>query len=815
MTGLLRDLRLSARSLARHPKFALTAILTLGLGIGATVSVFSVVRAVLLQPLPFEDPGTLVNVWTHTTGVEKGPPLVKDLNDFREQGTLFEGFGGRFSAWVGTLTDRDEPETIRMAPVTVDFFSLLGVKPHLGRLFEDADGSPFPEAAEDSVPPTDVLILSHRYWQSHFGGDPSVIGRVIEINNRPAEVVGVMPRDFTLLPPADVLRAPPQDGWQPVRADLTGRIGPNLRLVGRIRAGVTVEQAQAQIDAIAARQRAEVEVFERNQRRPVLYPLHEDGVRHVQAGLWFLSGAVGLLLLLTCANVANLLVVRSRGMRRDFAIRGALGSDRWTLTRGLLVESSLLAVLAAGLGIALTYAATRAIAATSPEQIPLLDRLVVDAATLGVAVLSACLVTLLFGLLPSVRAARVQVTESLKDHVGATGGSRRWGPLSVLVVTEVALSMVLLTGAGLLVRTMVSLQRVDPGFDADPVLTVRVHVWGERYGSPEARVAFRDQLETRLAGLPGVEAVSHVWPIPMEGSFQTVSYEIHVDGGDRTADARWTRPGYFRAMGTPLLAGRDFVPEESRGEPEVVIVDENLAEARWPGTPPAEVVNQLLTLRFGDNRPQFRVVGVVANSRSVDLGRESRETVYRPEGLRPGGVWQTVIRASSDPANLIAAVRRELRDIDPTLPIYQVATMRERVDRSLAPMRFVLALVSSFAVMALFLAALGLYGVISFAISQRTAEIGIRMTLGAGKRDILGMILREGGRLTLLGLGLGGVGILFVRGGIESMLYGVAPLDPGQLLITAVVLGLVSLAACLVPARKASRTDPLQAIRTG
>jgi putative ABC transport system permease protein len=815
MTGWLRDFRHSARSLARHPKFALTAILTLGLGIGATVSVFSVVRAVLLRPLPFEDADRLVNVWVRSSSHDKGPALVKDLNDFNEQATQFEGFAARMSAWVGALTGRDEPETIRVAMVTVDLFDLLGVTPLLGRGFRISDGIPLPAVGPDSIPPTNTIILSHRYWQSHFGGDPSLVGRTIEINNWPAEVVGIMPADFTLLAPADVLRAPPQDAWLPVRWDISGRMQPNVRLIGRLRPGVTLAQAQAEIDAIASRQRAEVEVFERNQRSPVLYPFREDGVRHVQAGLWFLSGAVGLLLLLTCANVANLLVVRSRGLRRDFAIRVALGSDRWSLTRRLLAESSLLATLACGVGLALTWVAVRALTALSPDRIPMVEHVAIDPPTLGFALLSAVVVTLLFGLLPSVQGARVQVTESLKDHVGLSGGLRRFGPLSALVVVEVALSVVLLTGAGLLVRSMASLQRVDPGFDPDPVLVVRPHVWGERYWEPEPRVAFRDALETRVAGLPGVEAVSHAWPVPMWGAYWTAHYLLEDGVNEGTADARWVRPGYFRVMGTSLLAGRDFTVDESRGEPDAVIVDEHMARVRWPGLSFADVVGQPLTLRSGEEQLEHRVVGVVADSRNVDLNQESRETVYRPEGVRPWGAYMTVVRSSVDPTTLVAAIRREMRDIDPTLPIYEVRTMRELVDRSLAPTRFVLVLISVFAAMALFLAAVGLYGVISYAISQRTAEIGIRMTMGAGRRDILTMILYEGARLTVLGLVLGGVGILFLRRGIEGVLYGVAPLDPGQLLITAALLGVVSVSACLLPARRASGTDPLQAIRTG
>jgi putative ABC transport system permease protein len=809
--AFLQDLRHSLRSLRRNPGFTVVAVGTLSLTLGATVSVFSVLEGVLLRPLSYREPDRLVSVYYSTTTRDKVPGLVKDLVDYDEQATLFEGFAGRFSAFFAVLTDFPEPDRVYLSVVTPDLFTLLGARPLLGRAIDESDGEPLPWTEGDTVPPTEVIVLSQNYWETRFGADPEIIGRIIHLNGRPAEVVGVMPREFTLLLPEDVGRTRELDAWTPLRIDLTGRLGPGVFLIGRLRPGVTVEQAQAELQAIASRQRADTPLYEQTRRTPVLYRFHEDGTAHVRAGLTFLTGAVMLLLLLASANVAGLVLIRARGRGRDFAVRLALGGERRHLVRRLLVESALVAAAAWGIGMLLARVGLDVFMRFRPERMPLLDRVGFDPAVLGFAALATLVATFLFGLLPAFRATRVSVTRTLNDQTRTAGGMRRVTVLSGLVVLEVAIAMVVLTGVGLLLGSAAALQRVDPGFEADRVLTFRVHMWGERFQDVPPWVAYRDALADRLRELPGVEAVADAWPVPMYGNRNTFTYLSDTDGTEREARGRYSAPGYFDVMGTPLLAGRDFLREEMGPDSDGVIIDEVVAGVRWPGASPSEVVGRTLDLRWGEEIEPARVVGVSGSSMSYNLGEELVGTIHVP--ARPWQLLQTLVRTSGAPDALIPEVRRITRELDPTLPVYDVVPMQAWVDRTLGPARFVLALTSTFGVLTVLLTAVGLYGTVAYAVSQRRPEIGIRMALGADRGAILRMILAEGGGLTCLGIVLGILASVTIRGGIAPLLYGGAAIHVSAAFLTVVGLSVVALAACLVPARSACTTDPLVSVR--
>jgi putative ABC transport system permease protein len=793
------------------------ATATIALGIGASVAIFSVVHAVLLRPLPYQDPERVVHIMNRSNTASRLLVAFRDVVDYQEQATLFEHIGARTAVpFDATLTGGEEPVHVRAVQVTNNLFSVLGFEPALGRGFLSEDATiPGAESENDSVPPTPPgLMLSHGLWLRASGGDPDIIGRNIEINGMSGRVIGVMPRDFAILPYSERAGEAPADLWLPFFIDFRDmeRRGRSLVVYGRLKPGVTVEQAQAQMDAISVRLQEE-EVTYRNENIQVqVLPVHHDVVKGVQPALLVLTGAVAFLLLLSCANVANLLLVRGRGRLNELSTRAALGCGRRRLASQALSESLVLALGGGLAGLALSWLAIQVLLSLKPANVPRLEGVALSLPVVAFSIAASLLAAVLVGLLPAIGASRINVIEGLKDQARGSMGTKGSRLLGSLVVVEVAVSMALLVGSGLMVRSFRELQRVRPGFEPQGVLTLTVNVYGERYQQPGAWQAFIETLTGRLRGLPGVEQVGGVSQVPLSGKIWNGPY-----AWDEDSEARWPAAraayrvisgNYFQAMGTRLLAGRAFSEGDTweyQEHTSPVIVDEKLAREAWPNEDP--IGKTFIAMR---SRERVEVVGVVEHIRHRSLQRETYGTIYFPQP----GIPNVVIRASGDLAALTSAVRREVNALDPTLSIYNVATLKGLVDDQLAPTHFTLFLMSVFAAVALVLATVGLYGVISYAVRQRTAEIGIRMTFGADKDRILRLVVGRGVLLTVLGVVAGVAAVLALSRFMSSLLYEVSANDPMTLVIVAVLLSIVGLVASYVPARRATRIDPVAALRT-
>jgi putative ABC transport system permease protein len=816
MERWLHDLRFSLRSLKNSPGFTIVVLLTLGLGIGANVAIFSVVNSVLLRPLPYHEPDRLVHLWTSSPLTPKGPVSAPDVAAFRQHASLFDGIAARFGGWNATLTGIDTPQHVRVGIITHDFFSLLGVAPLIGRGFLPEDGERAHTEEADSVQPPPAVVLSYGLWQRVFGEDPRVLDRTIEISGWPARIVGVMPRGFRIVRDAQVARTSDADLWMAIEWDLSqgNAVQRNMRAVGRLRPAVDRAQAQAEIDALMAARREAVDEYRAQDMQGLVIPMHEDVVGHIRPALIVLLGAVAFLLLLVCANVANLLLVRGRGRRGEVAVRAALGCGRGGLMRQVLVESVILSLAGGLAGLGIGWVGIQLLLALRPSELPSADGIGVSGAVLLFAFLLSLITAVLFGLLPAIQTGRLNLTEALKHQSRGTAGGHRRGLLNGLVVVEVGLSLVLLLGAGLMLRSFSALQETNPGFDPDGVLTFAVNLYGPQYRPEEARIGFFREMQERVGALPGVKAVGSNYMLPLAGGLWTGAYaydeETEARWPSETANVRIVTPGYFRAMGTRLLAGRDFTEQEMAEPLPVMIVDEKLALRAWPGQDP---IGRTITVEDFGKRTKLEVVGVVEHVRVQDLDADGEETVYWSFGSRPFNQMKVAVRASGDPSRLMALIREEIRLMNPALALYQVSTMREIVDEMMAPTRFLVVLMGVFGGLAMTVAAVGLYGVIAYAVRQRTSEIGVRVAFGAEKRRILSLVVGQGLRLTLLGLVLGMGGAAIMSRFIGSVLYGVSATDPKTMGTVAVILAVVAAAACYVPARRASLIDPIVALR--
>jgi putative ABC transport system permease protein len=818
MSTFLQDLRYGWRKLARSPGFTAVAVLTLALGIGANSAIFSVVNAVLLQPLPYGDPERLVLVWNRmeSTGFPKAPVAPPDVVDYRRQTRSFVGFAATDNVSDAALTGDGEPEQIKLASVTANFFDLLQTPPLLGRTFAEPDAAPFPPGLfndPEAVIPSTALVLSNGLWRRRFGADPTAVGRTLRVNGQPMEVVGVMPPGFELLMPADAGMPTDIDAWAPLRLDLSegARDQQFLRVIARLRAGVTLEQAQAELDAVAARQREQFQ-FHRNMGMHVLVvPMHRDVVGHVRPALLALVAAVAFVLLIACANVANLLLARATLRRREMAVRAALGAGRWRIARQVLTEGLLLSLLGGVAGLALARAGLSALLALRPPDLPRVAEIGIDGRVLAFTVGATALAALLFGLAPALSTSLGRAGDALKERAGTGGGLRL---RSSLVVVEVALSLLLLVGAGLMLKSFWQLVQVRPGFDPEGVLTYKLSLPFAEYGQAGERIGFFQQLEQRVAGLPGVEAVGAVFPLPLAGRFWTGPYGRVEDPPEEwsknEASFRVITPGYFRAMGIRQVAGRPFEPADVADRREVAVVDVRMANRLWPGRSP---VGERLGIDLFGNALRLEVVGVVESVRHDDLTAEDRETVYLPQHLFPWVPMTVAVRSAGSPAALVGPVRAEVRRLDDGLPVYAVAPMAEYVASARAASRFTLVLIAVFAGAALLLAAVGLFGVISYSVRQRRREIGIRIALGAQRSSILRLIVGRGLLLILLGLALGLAAAPALSRMLSGLLFEVEPSDPGTFAAVATLLVAVAVAASYLPARRATEVDPTESLR--
>jgi putative ABC transport system permease protein len=828
---LTRDFKYAIRSFVRRPLFTAVIVLTLALGIGSNVAMFSVANAVLLRALPYDHPEELALVWTRlqATNVERSLVSGPDLKDYQTLTTRFEGFAGA-AAVPGTLTGAGQAERITNGYTTWNLFELLGVRPLLGRTFRKDDAitiDPKQFANPNPDLPPGTVMLSHGLWQRRFGGDPGVIGRTIQLDGWGSVVVGILPPTFRIYLPADAAMPTNIDAWGVLPANISdfARDAAWLTVVTRLRDGVTLEQAQQEMDAVAARLR-ETHQFHKTQNLQIrVNGMHRDVVNHARPALLALLGAVGFVLLIACANIANLLLVRATERGREIAVRAAVGSGRGRIIAQMLVESAVLSWAGAVLGVLLAWQGIRLITTLSPGNLPRIDRAGIDLAALLYTAAAACVAAIVFGLAPALRAVAGNLADALRDRGADTGGVRGNKLRSVLVVLEVALSLVLLIGAGLMVRSFAQIQRVDPGFDARNVVTFNAPLQFLKYLTTAKRANFANELADRLRAIPGVERVGGVTPLPLAGGEQySVGSYGRVGGSDdayraNKADYKAVLPGYFEAMRIRLVSGRTFERLDNRDEAlDVAIIDRKLAKRVFGEEDPLGadlLVDHFNEKTFSLERLPVRIVGIVDNVRSASLAAESRETIYIPYVFNSFLPLTYVVRTAADPASLIARIRAEAAAMDPDVPIAELSTLGSYVSNAMSQTRFLLALIGAFAALALGLASLGLYGVISYSAKQRTREIGVRVAFGATERDVVRLILGQGLVVALAGIGLGLAGAAALTRVVSSFLVGVSATDPITFAGVPALLLAVAIVASFVPARRASRVDPNVALRDG
>jgi predicted permease len=816
MTTLWHDVRYAARSLLRTPGFTFAAVAALALGIGAATTIFTVVNGVLLRPLQYEAPERLANIWNDLGQGAQSLPAVSplDFRDYQQRSRTFEAFAaaaeGAVAGLQGNLTGEGEPERADIVAVTANFFPLLGVRPLLGRQFR---------TEEEVVNGPHVIMLSHRLWQRRFAGDPAIVGKTIQIDGVAHEVVGVLPRGFRLQLPTEAFEVTDGDMWTPIQFDYGQPLPRNLTfftVFGRLKPGVTFAQAQGDMDRIAGEFHAEFPEHAASNVRIRAVPLHYDVVKHARPALLVLLGAVGMVLLIACANVANLLLVRGTTRQGEFALRTALGASQSAMIRQVLTESLLLAAAGGTLGMLLTVAAMAVLRSLHPANLPRLSDVQLNATVLGFTVAVCALTAVLFGLVPALRAARVDPQEHLKSGArSGTGGDRRRAR-NLLIMAEVALSVVLLVGAGLLIRSFVALQRVNPGFDATDVVTFELSMPAGKYPTGASRRAFFRELTGKLEALPGVKTVGIVSQLPLTGSGPLSPFAYNEETARNfesvTADGRVASATYFQTMNARLLAGRTFTDQDSVGTPPVIIVDETLAKLAWPGE---NAVGKRLQLGPTGTPNNFaEVVGVVEHMRQHDLTRDVLHQIYFPIGQGTPSVMTVIIEASVAPTSLSGGVRQSVAEMDPDLPVSNLVPMEAYLSEGMAQSRFSLVLMSVLGGIALLLTAVGVFGVISYSVSQRTREFGIRLALGEDPGRTKRSVVSDGMRLVLTSIGIGLAGSLLVTRLMAGLLYHVRPADPMTFAGIALLLSLVALVACYLPARRVTKVDPALALRS-
>jgi predicted permease len=817
MEAFWQDLRYGARMLRRNPGFAAVAILTLAIGIGANVMIFSVINGVLLRPLPFPDSQRIVTVWETDAnrGIVHGTASAAELLDWRDMNHSFKDLSG-WRALYFTITGNGEPEQVWGSQVSGNFFRMLKVSPVLGRDFSAEDEQPGHEH---------VVVLSYALWQRHYGGDSEIVGKTINLDDTPYNVIGILPRGFTLYG-----TMPEFEIWKPFAFDRTQLDRENHELVvfGRLQDGATLQTAQSEMETILAQLKRQYPGIDQKNGIHVV-GFHDELVKPLRPGLLLLLAAVGFVLLIACANVANLMLARASVREREIAIRASLGAGRKRIFAQMLTESLLLALIGAIVALALAYFGLDVLRLRMPStgrgQIPHLDWIAIDGRVIGFTLLVALVTAVIFGLAPAIQVVRSELYESLKEGSrGSTGGRRSHFARSILIVSEVAFSLLLLVGAGLLVRSFAMMMSEDLGFNPSKLMTMQVFLPEKHYPSTQSIVNFDNSVVDRVSALPGVVSASAVDFLPLTGWTAFCDFEIagranpasgeHFTGEYRVADWR-----YLHTMEIALKAGRDFTAADGPDSQGVVLINETLAHRYWPNQDPVGKQIKLIfpaTLRPWDAQARqgwLTIVGIVGDVRDWSWSEPKVAQLYLPDTQNASRIMRLVVRSNDDPTQLTGAVRQVVESVDPNQPITEVSSMDEFLSIVLAQRRLNMALLAFFAAIAAILAAIGIYGVMSYAVTQRAHEIGIRMALGAEPRNVLRMIVNEGMKLAALGLLLGLVGAIVGTKYLESQLYGVKARDPLTFIGVAAALALVALAACYFPARRATKVDPLTALR--
>jgi putative ABC transport system permease protein len=799
MTTLLQDLRYGIRMLLKNPGFAAVAVITLGLGIGANAAIFSVVNTVLLRPVPYEDPDRLM-VLTENQQPKFPEFSVSPGNflDWQKQNAVFERLAAINGSAFILVGEGAEPERLFGARVSAGLFEMLGVNPVHGRTFLEEEDQPGHE---------NVVILSNGLWKRRFAADPNVISQPITLSGISYTVIGVMPPSFGF-PDRET------DVWAPVAftaRDAQSHGGHYLSAIGRLKQGATVEQARTEMSAIAARL-AEQYPDSNTGWGVDVFPMQEYNVRDIKPALLVLLGAVGLVLLIACANVANLLLARATVRQKEIAIRTALGASRGRIARQLLTESVLLALVGGAVGVLLAQWGIGSLLALAPQQLPRVKDVTLDASALGFTLLVTLLTGVIFGLVPALQSSRPNLNETLKEGGrGTTGGHHR--VRAGLVVTEVALALVLLIGAGLLIRSFYRLQQVNPGFNPSNALAITVSLPGRKYPQPEQRAAFFTQLIEKVSALPGVVAVGASQTLPIQGDY-LLGFIIqgrppYAPGEDPSTNYYSVTPDYFKSMGIPLLKGRVFTEQDRTGATRVAIINEEMAKRYFPDEDP---IGKRIHVTQGPET--FReIVGIVGDVKQYGLARPTTLQTYEPALQAPFSSMTLVVRANGNLVPLGGAIRSQVLAIDKEQPISRIRPLEQVVAESVSKQRFSMLLLGIFAGVALVLAAVGLYGVMSYSVTQRTHEIGIRTALGAKQTDVLKLVVGQGMMLALTGVGIGLLAAFALTRLMSVLLFGVSATDPLTFVAIPAVLTVVALAACFVPARRATKVDPMIALR--
>jgi putative ABC transport system permease protein len=803
---LTQDLRYAARMLGRTPGFALAALVTLALGIGANAAIFTIVDGALLRPLPYASPDRLVTVGDQAPDGSSSNVGYTTVVDWRARSRSFEAIA-IMRSWQPTLVTAGEAERVPAARVSANYFDMLGVRPALGRTFT---------SDEDRPEQWRVVILSDALWRRRFGADPSIVGRTVTMNDRQYRIVGVMPRAYEPIVSARYYL--PAEMWAPLGYDSSlsyaCRSCQHLRAFGRLRAGVTPAQAAAEITTIREQMRAE-HPTDYEAGRVAVVRLADAIAGSVRPALYVLSAAVAFVLLIACANVANLLLARSLSRQREIALRAALGAGRARIVRQLMTESVLLSVMGAAGGVLLAIAAVKGLASFAPVSLPRLDRISVDGRVLLFTTAMALITGVLCGLVPAFRGSSVDLQGTLSiDSRTSVGGSSR--ARATLVVIDLALALVLLAGAGLMLRTIASLVRVDPGFDADRVLTLQLSLAGTAYAEDASVVTFQDRLLERVRAIPGVESAALAGQVPFGDNYDT--WGFHIKGGmkpnpadDPSVQRYAVTPDYLGVMNIPLLAGRGMTAADSATSQPVMLVSAATAKSLWPA---GNAIGA--QVRIGDfaDGPWRTVVGIVGDIHHADLTAPPQLGMYTPQSQNTdSSLVLTVKTASADPSTLVPAIRGVMRELDPAVPMYDVATMNERLAKAAAPRLFVMRLLAGFAGAALLLAAIGLYGVVSYTVAQRTREVGLRVALGARPADIRRLVLSGGFALVGAGLVIGLVAALASTQFLGALVFGVSRTDPATFAAAVALLTCVAFIAHWVPLRRALAVDPTIALR--